>query len=192
MDLLKIGKFIGECRKKKNFTQMELAEKLNITDRAISKWERGKSLPDASIMLKLCKLLEISVNELLSGEVLNMKDYNEQSELNLIELKKQKEESDRRLLRMEVYFGALGIIVFLGLLVIASFTPMEQWLQILIFVCSFVEIIEQKAGYYECSNCHHKFIPTYKQINFAMHMGRTRFMKCPKCGQKSWCKKVVK
>ncbi len=91
MDLIKIGKFIAEKRKNKNLTQIELAQKLNITDRAISKWERGKSMPDSSIMLDLCEILEISVNELLTGEEIEMKDYNKQTELNLIEMVRQKE-----------------------------------------------------------------------------------------------------
>lgn len=63
-----IGKFISSCRKDKGLTQMQLAEKLNISNRAVSKWETGKSLPDASNMLELCELLGITVNELLSGE----------------------------------------------------------------------------------------------------------------------------
>ena len=67
MDQVKIGKFIAECRRKTNLTQMQLAEKLNITDRAISKWETGKSLPDSSIMLELCDVLGISVNDLFGS-----------------------------------------------------------------------------------------------------------------------------
>ena len=105
MDMIKVGKFIAECRKRQNLTQMQLAEKLNITDRAVSKWECGKSLPDSSIMLELCELLQISVNELLTGEELDVKDYNEQAEHNLIEMKKQKEESDKRLLFVEIVIG---------------------------------------------------------------------------------------
>ena len=77
MDQIKIGKFIAECRKKNNLTQMQLAEKLNITDRAISKWETGKGMPDSSIMLDLCNELKISVNELLSGEMIQMEKYDE-------------------------------------------------------------------------------------------------------------------
>ena len=73
MDLIKIGKFISIKRKEKNLTQEELAEKLLITDRAVSKWERGLSLPDADKMLDLCNILDINVNELLIGEE-NMKD----------------------------------------------------------------------------------------------------------------------
>ena len=74
MNQVKIGKFIAQCRKEKNMTQAELAEKLNITDRAISKWETGKGMPDSSIMLDLCNELNISVNELLSGEVIKMEN----------------------------------------------------------------------------------------------------------------------
>ena len=67
MDQVKIGKFISDCRKKQNLTQAGLAEQLGITDRAISKWETGRALPDSSIMLDLCKILKISVNDLLNG-----------------------------------------------------------------------------------------------------------------------------
>lgn len=90
MDNIKTGKFIAECRKKINLTQMQLAEKLNITDRAISKWETGKCLPDVSIMPELCKELNITLNELLSGE----RENNNSEQLLLQELndniKKQK------------------------------------------------------------------------------------------------------
>ena len=80
MDLIKTGKFIADCRKKKNITQEQLAEKLNITDRAVSKWERGLSLPDADKMLDLCNILDINVNELLNGEKIAMKDYEKKNE----------------------------------------------------------------------------------------------------------------
>ena len=68
MDQVKIGKFIAEKRKENNLTQMKLAEMLAVTDRAVSKWETGKSLPDSSIMIELCNILKITVNDLLSGE----------------------------------------------------------------------------------------------------------------------------
>ena len=93
MEQVKIGKFIAECRKNKNLTQAQLAEKLNITDRAISKWETGKGMPDSSIMLDLCNELDISVNELLSGEIIKMEKYNQKAEENLLEMKKNKEET---------------------------------------------------------------------------------------------------
>ena len=71
MDQIKIGRFIAECRKQKNLSQLQLADMLNITDKAISKWERGISKPSSSIMLELCEILGISVNELLNGEKTN-------------------------------------------------------------------------------------------------------------------------
>lgn len=86
MNQIKIGKFIAKCRKKNNLTQMQLAEKLNITDRAISKWENGKGMPDSSIMLDLCNELKISVNELLCGELIEMNNYNEVAEKMLLEM----------------------------------------------------------------------------------------------------------
>ncbi len=200
MDIVKIGKFIAECRKSKNLTQLELAEKLNMTDRAISKWECGKSLLDSSVMLELCDTLGISVNELLTGERLDMKDYGKQAEENLLELKKQKEEADKRFLHIEIALGYIASIYFIILVFVASFVEMPAWLRILLivgglmifFVACFICLrIEQKAGYYECQKCHHRYVPTYKQISLSMHIGRTRYMKCPKCGQKSWNKKVL-
>ena len=200
MDQVKIGKFIAECRKKNNLTQMQLAEKLNITDRAISKWENGKGMPDSSIMLDLCAELKISVNELLSGEVLEMNSYNEKLELNLIDMVKQKEQSDNRLLKMEIVIGVLAGLVLFILIFVASFVEMADWLRILLIITGLIPFmigilfairIEQTAGYYECQKCHHKYIPTYSSVLWSMHINRTRYMKCPKCNQKSWQKKVI-
>ncbi|MBR1540483.1 MAG: helix-turn-helix transcriptional regulator [Clostridia bacterium] len=200
MDQIKIGKFIADCRKKNNLTQMQLAEKLNITDRAVSKWENGKAMPDSSIMLDLCKELKISVNELLSGEVLEMNNYNEKAEQNLLEMKRQKEESDKVLLRMEIVIGIIVVVAFLIIMAIAAYAEMEKNVRALLILSSIIPFIlicfvmlriEQKAGYYECQKCHHKYIPTYSSVLWAMHMGRTRYMKCPSCGERSWQKKVI-
>ena len=200
MDQIKIGKFIAECRKKNNLTQMQLAEKLNITDRAISKWENGKAMPDSSIMLELCKELKISVNELLSGEVIKMDTYNEKLEKNLIDMVKQKEEADKRLLTMEILIGIIAVAALLVLMGIASFAQMEESIRLLIIIPSVIAFvamafvmvkIEQVAGYYECQKCNHKYIPTYSSVLWAMHIGRTRYMKCPECNKRSWNKKVI-
>ena len=200
MDQVKIGKFIAECRKKENLTQMQLAEKLNITDRAVSKWETGKSLPDSSIMLQLCSVLKITVNDLLSGEVITMDNYNKEMENKILEMIKQKEESDKRLLMLEWVIGILSCIILFVPIFIGALLPLEEWKQLAIifsgFIPGFVGLcfamrIEQIAGYYECQHCKHRYVPTYKAVNFAMHMGRTRYMKCPKCGKKSWQKKVI-
>ena len=91
MNQTEIGKFIAKCRKDKKLTQAQLAEKLGITDRAVSKWETGKSMPDSSIMLELCEILGITVNELLSGEEINMENYEQKADENLIALKRKDE-----------------------------------------------------------------------------------------------------
>ena len=200
MNQIKIGKFIAECRKKNNLTQMQLAEKLNITDRAISKWENGKAMPDSSIMLDLCKELRISVNELLSGEMIEMKKYDENVEKNLLEMVKQKEENDKRLLHMEIIMGIISILPLLISTVIVLLVPLEEWLGSVIVGTSVIPLliatpfalkIEQVAGYYECQKCHHRYIPTYKGVFAAMHYGRTRYMKCPNCNKRSWQRKVI-
>lgn len=200
MDLLKIGRFIAERRKAQGLTQLQLAQKLNITDRAVSKWETGKSLPDSSIMLELCKELEITVTDLLSGEVVTMEDYNKKMEKKLIEMVKEKEKADKHLLRLEVVIGVLSVFILLAMSLIASYLPMEDWQRIVLLIAGFIPCliglgfaikIEQTAGYYKCSKCGHAYVPTLKSVLWAQHMGRTRKMKCPKCGVKSWQKKVI-
>ena len=115
MDQIKIGRFIALCRKRANLTQIQLAEILGITDRAISKWETGKALPDSSIMLELCGILGITVNDLLSGEVVTMENYNKELENKLIEMVKQKEQSDKRLLAVEVVIGITATVLLFAL-----------------------------------------------------------------------------
>ncbi len=200
MDQLKIGKFIAECRKKKDLTQMQLAEKLGITDKAISKWERGIAMPDSSIMLELCDVLEITVNDLLSGERVNMDNYNKELENNLIEMVKQKEEADKRLLTIEIVMVITCLIPLLAAMCLVFAISLAEWVETVIVLGSLVPLlvatpfairIEQKAGYYVCKKCGHKCKPQYSNVFLAMHAGRTRYMKCPKCGKRSWQKKVI-
>ena len=200
MDQIKIGKFIAECRKGANLTQLQLAQQLGITDRAVSKWETGRALPDASVMLSLCQLLGITVNELLSGEKLKMEHYNEEMEQRLIELVKEKEVGAKRMLTLEVVLGVLSTVILLGPVFMGALLPIEQWQRIVIcfsgFIPGFVGFVfairmEQVAGYYECQLCKHRYVPTYKAVLLAPHMGRTRKMKCPQCQKKSWQKKVI-
>ena len=201
MDQVKIGKFIAACRKSANLTQAQLAEKLNITDRAVSKWETGRSLPDSSIMLELCDVLKITVNDLLCGEVVAMDNYSKELENNLLDMIRQKEQADRRLLSLEVFIGVTAALILLVLVFLAAFLPMENLLRaalivlgfVIFFVgCFFALRIEQLAGYYACKKCGHRYVPTFKAVNLAMHMGRTRYMRCPNCGKKSWQKKVLR
>ena len=200
MDQIKRGKFIAENRKKVGFTQMQLAEKLNVSDRAVSKWENGKSMPDSSIMLDLCCLLQISVTELLKGEKISMEKRDENLEQTLLETIKQKEDADKRLLTIEIVIGVTLVLIMLALCMVAAYAPIEEWLRITLIIIAIVPLIiampfmikiEQTAGYYHCEKCGYKYIPKYKSVFMAMHMGRTRYMKCPKCQKRSWHKKVV-
>ena len=200
MDQEKIGKFIQEKRKENKFTQSDLAEKLNITDRSISKWENGICLPDIGTMPELCKILNISINDLFSGEIVDMKDNEKKLEENLLEMAKLKEEKDKQLLALEYVIGYTDSITFLILIFIASFIEMETWLRIILIIVGLIIFafglahavkIEQTAGYYECPECNYKYVPTYKNVLWSQHFGRTRKMKCPKCGKKSWQKKVI-
>ena len=200
MDQIKIGKYIAECRKKNNLTQMQLAEKLNITDRAVSKWENGKAMPDSSIMLDLCNELKISVNELLSGEMIDMNNYNEIAEKNLLEMAKKEEMQNKKLMMYEKVVGLGSTISFITLIFVASFWVDNNIARIVLFMLAFILLIigvsfalkiETETGYYECKKCHHKYVPKYSKVYFAMHLGTTRYMKCPKCNEKSWQRKIL-
>lgn len=200
MDQIKIGKFIQERRKEKRLTQSELAEKLDVTDRAVSKWENGNCIPDASNIQELCKILNITINDLFSGCVVDMRDNEKKLEENLLEMIKIKEKRDKELLILEIFIGVIISIIMFLCIMIASFVQMEDWIRIVLIVFGIIPFaigisyairIEQIAGYYECSNCNYKYIPTYKSVLFSMHVNRTRKMKCPNCNKKSWHKKVI-
>ena len=200
MEQVKIGKFIASKRKEQGLTQLQLAEKLGITDRAVSKWETGKSLPDASLMPELCKVLKITINDLLCGEVVSVENYNEKAEKALLEMVKKEELQNKRLMMYENVIGFGSTISFLIQVLVAVFFIKNTTVQIILFILAFAFLIigvsfalkiEAETGYYECQKCHNKYIPKYSSVYFAMHLGTTRYMKCPKCGKRSWQKKVM-
>ena len=201
MDQLKIGKFIAECRKQKNLTQMQLAEKLGITDKAISKWERGIAMPDTSIMLELCEILGISVNELLSGEKICMENNDQKNEQLLLEMAKELEKKSKTIWNAMWTIMIVSIIGLIGgLAIIAFFMPEGPWMVVAILTlcvvflipCFYALKLEVSVGAYKCKNCGHEIVPTYMQALNAMHRGTTRYLKCPKCNKRTWCKKVLK
>lgn len=129
-----------------------------------------------------------------------MDNYNLKAEENLLELKKEKEDSDANMLKLEIIIGYISTISFLILIFVASFIQMWIIVRILLIILGSIIFIvgianaikiEQIAGYYECDKCHYKYIPEYNNVLFSMHYGRTRYMKCPKCNKKSWNKKVL-
>lgn len=138
MDQIKIGKFMASCRKEQGMTQAVLAEKLGISDRAISKWETGKSMPDSGIMLELCELLKINVNELLSGERIMAEVYDKRAEENLLAMRREVEEKNRQMLRTEYLIAIPAVIAGLVMVFVASFIEMPVWLRIALIVFALV------------------------------------------------------
>ena len=201
MNQIKIGKFIAECRKKVNLTQMQLAEKLGITDKAISKWERGIAMPDSSIMLELCDILGISVNELLSGEKISMENSNQKNEQLLLDMAKELERKNKTVwTSMWIIMIASMTALFAGVLISEFLIPEGVWQLVtilgicIVFLipCFYALKLEISVGVYKCKNCGHEIVPTYSEALQAMHIGTTRYLKCPNCEKRTWCRKVLK
>lgn len=199
MNQEKIGAFIARRRKEKKLTQAKLASYLGITDRAVSKWERGKGLPDPVYMLELCRLLDISVNELLTGEFIEETKYQQKAEDNLLIMAKQEVKQTKKMFFYENVIGIGSTIIFAILIFMSVYFVENGGIKILLFIFAFLFLItgvsialkiETEEGDYECQKCHHKYIPSYRQVYFAMHIGRTRYMKCPHCQKRSWQKKI--
>ena len=201
MNQIMIGKFIAERRKKVNLTQMQLAEKLGITDKAISKWERGVSMPDTSIMLELCDILGISVNELLRGEKFDMENDNQKNEQLLLEMAKELEKKNKTIWTSMWAIMTVSITaLFAGIFLAAFLIPEGVWQLVaiigicIVFLvpCFYALKLEVSVGAYKCEKCGQEIIPTYNEALFAMNLGTTRYLKCPKCNKRTWCKKVLK
>ena len=201
MDQKKIGKFIAECRKQRGMTQMQLAEKLCITDKAISKWERGIAMPDSSIMLLLCDILCISVNELLCGERIEMESNEQKNEQLLLDMATELEKKNKTIwTSMWVLMIVSLTAFFAGTAVAAFLIPEGIWqLAVLLGMCVLFLIpcfyalkLEVSVGAYRCKNCGNEIVPTYQEALMAMHKGTTRYLRCPRCQKRTWCKKVLK
>ena len=200
MNQAKIGKFIAECRKSKNLTQSLLAEKLSITDKAVSKWERGLAMPDVSIMLELCDILEISVNELLKGEKTCMNDEKQNDEQLLLDMAKELERKNKIIWSSMWAIMAVSITALIaGIFISAFLIPQGVWQLVAILgicvvfliPCLYAVKLEVSVGAYKCKNCGYEIVPTYKEAMMAMHRGTTRHLKCPKCNERTWCKKII-
>ena len=201
MDQIKIGRFIAECRKSADLTQMQLGERLNITDRAVSKWETGRALPDASLMLQLCDILGISVNELLNGEKIGMENNEQKNEQLLLDMAKELKEKNKTIWRSMWVLMIVSIVGLIGgVLAAALLIPEGPWQLVVVLAvtvsflipCFFALKLEVSVGVYKCKKCGHEIVPTYKQALNAMHMGTTRYLFCPECNKRTWCKKVLK
>ena len=195
MEQVKIGKFIQEMRKAQSLTQRELAEKLNISDKTVSKWETGNGLPEVGLMLPLCEVLGISVNELLSGERLDEKQYFKKAEENIMDLLKEKAEAKKKIV-LSLCIMLMAMISAVTLVVIAGYLDMQIWLRVLLIGIAVVIIaiavgvacvFDREAGVYECPKCEERFVPTMKAYVLGAHTITRRRLKCPHCGKRSYC-----
>ncbi len=193
MDTIKIGQFIKSLRKEKSLTQREVAERLNVSEKTISKWETGNGMPEVSLMLPLCKLFGISINELLSGERLDEKQYVVKAEENMACLVDRT--SPRKKIVISTISSILVTLSSLALILISAFFVTEIWVRIamigiaLIVIFSDVSVILLVAvsvEIYKCENCGEKFVPTLTAYLLSPHTFKRRYLKCPHCGKKSW------
>ena len=200
MDYSKIGKFIAAERKAKKLTQKKLADFLYVSEKTISKWETGNGVPDTNSLQKLCEILDVSINELLNGEKLSNDQYVNKAEKQILNLQHAKSQADKHLLTMEIVIGVLSIILMLSLTMVAALLEMQNWQRLVLIIVGVVPAlvgvgfalkIEQVAGFYICKHCGYKYVPSYQQVLWAMHINRTRYMKCPHCHKYSWHKKVI-
>ena len=201
MDYNKIGEFISQERKAKKLTQAKLAEKLFVSEKTVSKWETVKGIPDTATLPKICELFGVSINEILSGERISTENYVSKAEDKMLKLQNEREYAYKTLFIMECVIGILSLIVLLFPIILVPYLNVSDALRVVIIICAFLIgmagfffalRIEQIIGYYQCKHCKHKYVPTYVRVNCAMHLGRLRYMKCPKCKKWSWQKKVIK
>jgi len=200
MDQVKIGRFIAARRKGADLTQIQLAEKLGITDKAVSKWERGVAMPDTSIMPELCDILGISLNELFSGEKIDMENNTQKNEQLLLDMAKQLEKKNKTIWSSMWAIMIVSMAALLaGIFIAALLIPQGIWQLITIvsicilflIPCLYAVKLEVSVGAYKCSECGYEIVPTYKEAMMAKHRGFTRHLHCPKCGKRTWCKKVL-
>lgn len=196
MDIVKIGLFIKSLRKEKALTQREVAERLNVSEKTISKWETGKGFPDIGLMLPLCQTFDISMNELLSGERLDEKQYIEKAEENIASLVNDRTSPRKKIIisTISCIFAALSSI---ALILISAFYITRTWLRIVTIGIALTVIISNAAvillvavstEIYKCEKCGGKFVPMPSAYFFATHTFSKRYLKCPYCGKKSWNK----
>ena len=201
MDQVRTGRFIAARRKEKGLTQKQLAEKLGISDKTVSEWECGNGFPEISLLLPLCDELGITVNDLLSAELVPGEAYQEKAENNMVEMIKEREENRRHYMLLFA-LGGVSLISFLTLLFVACLPTgaVSLTLRLVILLIAFVifavgllAVIEgqRKIGYYRCAGCSETFVPTFWAHAFGLNIVSKRLLKCPYCGKRSFCKKVM-
>ena len=200
MDYKKIGAFIATERKSKKLTQAKLAEKIFVSEKTVSKWENGNGIPDTNSLLKLCEVFDVSLNELLSGERGAAENKSQNDKL-LLDMAKEIEQKNKIIWTSMWVIMITSITALLAGITISAFLiPEGVWQLVIILAlcvvflipCFYALKLEVSVGVYKCKKCGQEIVPTYSQALMAMHMGTTRYLKCPNCKKHSWCKKVLK
>ena len=197
MDQVKIGQFIAALRRERTLSQRELAEALEVSDKTVSKWECGRGLPDASLMLPLCKVLGITVNELLSGERLDADAYPSRAEENMAALLRERTENKRKLL-LEVAVIATTLFPATVMIMLAGLASLSTAWRIALLCIAFGQmfggifiaaVLEMTSGYFECPHCGEYFTPTKGAYLRGSHTTMRRRLRCPHCGKVGWCRR---
>ena len=199
MNQVQIGRFLAQERKRKGYTQKQLSEKLGISDKTISKWECGNGFPEVSLLLPLCGELDITVNELLSGERVCEEDYRRKAEENMVNLVKEAQESRKKIILSAMVAG-LALLAAVPLIVLSGALSMETWLRALLIAIGLVVIaigiaiaciLDREAGAFECPECKARFVPEMKDYLMGPHTFTKLKLTCPHCGAPRYCKKVL-
>lgn len=199
MEPTRIGRFIAERRKALGLTQRQLAEQLSVSDKAVSKWETGRGLPDVLLMLPLCAVLGITVNDLLSGERVGEGDYQKKAEENMMELMKQNAENKLRMAQ-SLTCGAVTIVAVCALVCLASFLPLPVAARIALLAFAIATAVagiwaaatlDVRAGWFECPHCKELFVPPMADYVKGCHTFTKRRLTCPRCGQTAMCRHRV-
>ena len=199
MDQIKIGRFIADERKRKGYTQKQLSEKLEISDKTISKWERGNGFPEVSLLLPLCNELDITVNELLSGERVSEEDYQKKAEENMVNLVREAQESKRKII-ISAIIAFFSLLASMPLFIIAQAGMVNTEIQAILIAIGLIVlfggiiiacVIDNEAGAFECPDCKTRFVPDMKAYIMGPHTVTKRKLVCPHCGAHKYCKKVL-
>ena len=199
MEPTRIGRFIAERRKALGLTQRRLAEQLAVSDKAGSKWETGRGLPDVLLMPPLCAALGVTVNDLLSGECVGEGDYRKKAEENMMELMKQNAENKLRMAQ-SLTCGAVTIVAVCALVCLASFLPLPVAARIALLAFAIATAVagiwaaatlDVRAGWFECPHCKELFVPPMADYVKGCHTFTKRRLTCPRCGQTAMCRHRV-
>ena len=193
MNQIKTGKFIAQMRKEKGMTQRQLADELLISDKTVSKWETGKGMPEVSLMMPLCEVLGINVNELLTGERIPDESYKEKAEETMMDLMRNKK-GRGKIIALIVLIMLLMLAPMIIVAVLIEMYDLPEKLEIITLIPAIIGavviiFVDCSVGYYQCEECGEKFVPKFgANYFFAFHKPDSRKIRCPKCGKNCWCK----